>query len=309
MNPTPAGAWRKLGLVSPGPQACDWAVSHAALPVVDVGAPGACRVYFSARDAEGRAQIGVGHLDLTGTTRQLEIDPRPVLTLGALGTFDDSGVTSSCLVVADGRRYQYYTGWTRGVTVPFYLHVGLAVSDDGGRTYRRFSPSPVLDRDAVDPLLTASPWVLVEDGLWRMWYVSGVKWTIENGQPKHYYHVKYAESADGVQWRRHGIVCIDFASADEHAIARPCVLKDPDGRYRMWYSCRGERYRIGYAESADGLSWERHDDRAGIEPSASGWDADMIEYPVVFDAGGRRYMLYNGNGYGRSGMGLAVLGD
>jgi hypothetical protein len=33
----------------------------------------------------------------------------------------------------------------------------------------------------------------------------------------------------------------------------------------------------------------------------------MIEYPAVFDAGGRRYMLYNGNGYGRSGMGLAVL--
>jgi hypothetical protein len=142
-----------------------------------------------------------------------------------------------------------------------------------------------------------------------MWYVSGVKWTIENGQPRHYYHVKYAESADGVRWRRRGVVCIDFASAGEHAIARPCVLKDPDGRYRMWYSCRGERYRIGYAESADGLAWERKDDQAGIEPSPSGWDSDMIEYPAVFDAGGRRYMLYNGNGYGRSGMGLAVLGD
>jgi hypothetical protein len=33
----------------------------------------------------------------------------------------------------------------------------------------------------------------------------------------------------------------------------------------------------------------------------------MIEYPFVFDHGGARYMLYNGNGYGRSGVGLAVL--
>jgi len=281
-------------------------VSHAALPVVDVSVAGICRVYFSARDAGGRAQIGVGDLDLAHPARGLTMAQRPAITLGALGAFDDNGVTSSCLAIVDGRHYQYYTGWSRGVTVPFYFYVGLAVSDDGGGSYRRVSRAPVLERNDVDPFLTASPWVLVEDGLWRMWYVSGVRWTIEHGEPKHYYHVKYAESADGVRWKRQGVVCIDFASAAEHAIARPCVLKDDDGGYRMWYSYRGERYRIGYAESADGITWERKDDRAGIEPSASGWDSEMIEYPAVFDAGGRRYMLYNGNGYGRSGMGLAV---
>ncbi len=33
----------------------------------------------------------------------------------------------------------------------------------------------------------------------------------------------------------------------------------------------------------------------------------MIEFPRVFDHGGRRFMLYNGNGYGKTGFGLAVL--
>jgi hypothetical protein len=33
----------------------------------------------------------------------------------------------------------------------------------------------------------------------------------------------------------------------------------------------------------------------------------MIEYPCVFDHDRRRYMLYNGNDYGRTGIGLAVL--
>jgi hypothetical protein len=33
----------------------------------------------------------------------------------------------------------------------------------------------------------------------------------------------------------------------------------------------------------------------------------MQAYPFVFDEGGRRYMLYNGDGYGRTGIGLAVL--
>jgi hypothetical protein len=190
--------------------------------------------------------------------------------------------------------------------VPFYFYIGLAVSEDG-QTYRKYSIAPILERSEVDPYLTASPWVLVENDVWRMWYVSGVKWTVERGRPTHYYHVRYAESLDGVRWRRSGIVCIDFISSAEHAISRPCVLKDGDGRYRMWYSYRGEAYRIGYAESADGLTWERRDEDAGIHPSLVGWDSEMIEYPVVFDHAGKRYMLYNGNGFGKTGVGLAVL--
>jgi hypothetical protein len=75
----------------------------------------------------------------------------------------------------------------------------------------------------------------------------------------------------------------------------------------MWYASRGAAYRIGYAESADGLQWERKDGEAGLSVSAEGWDSEMIAYPCVFDHRGRRYMMYNGNGYGRTGIGLAVL--
>ena len=33
----------------------------------------------------------------------------------------------------------------------------------------------------------------------------------------------------------------------------------------------------------------------------------MICYPFVFDYSGNRYMLYNGNEYGKTGIGLAIL--
>ncbi len=33
----------------------------------------------------------------------------------------------------------------------------------------------------------------------------------------------------------------------------------------------------------------------------------MICYPFIFDHKGKRYMLYNGNDYGKTGFGLAVL--
>ena len=86
------------------------------------------------------------------------------------------------------------------------------------------------------------------------------------------------------------------------------VLRD-DGLWRMWYSHRGTEYpyRIGYAESRDGLRWTRRDALAGIDISESGWDSEITAYPFVFDHDGNRYMLYAGNGYGREGMGLAVL--
>ena len=301
--------WTKLGQVCTGEGHVTWAATHAALPIVEPVAGSEVRVYFSARDEDGRSHIGVGELDLDRPSGGLRVGAVPVLRPGCPGTFDESGVTTSCVVSHDGKRFLYYTGWTRGVTVPFYFYAGLAVSDDGGQSFARVSRAPILERSDVDPFLTASPWVLVEDGLWRMWYVSGVGWVTTPQGPRHQYHIKYAESRDGIGWTRRGRVCIDFASPEEYAFGRPCVIRDPDGIYRMWYSVRGERYRMGVAESSDGLTWTRMDNAVGLDVSESGWDSEMVEYPLVFDAAGRRYMLYNGNGYGRTGMGLAVLGE
>ena len=265
---------------------------------------GIVRVYFSARDRAGCSHIGVGELDVARPGDGVQPPPAAVLRPGDLGTFDESGVTPACVVSHDGRRFLYYTGWTRGVTVPFYLSAGLAISEDEGRSFTRVSRAPILERSGVDPFFAASPWVLVEHGVWRMWYVSCVGWDLAPIGPRH--HIKYAESRDGIRWTRLGRVCLDFVSPEEHAFGRPSVVRDPDGVYRMWYAVRGDRYRIGFAESADGLTWTRMDESAGIDVSPAGWDSEMIEYPAVFDAERRRYMLYNGNGYGRSGMGLAV---
>ena len=140
-----------------------------------------------------------------------------------------------------------------------------------------------------------------------MWYVSGTGWTIVNHKPRHHYHIQYAESQDGRDWGRSGVVCITYRTPDEYAFGRPCVVQDHD-RYRMWYSCRGDRYRLGYAESDDGIGWIRKDHEASLGPSASGWDSEMIAYPLVFRHHGRLHMLYNGNGYGQTGIGLAIEG-
>jgi hypothetical protein len=80
-----------------------------------------------------------------------------------------------------------------------------------------------------------------------------------------------------------------------------------DEGYEGWYSFVADRgYQIGYATSVDGYSWTRKDSEAGIHLSEDGWDSEAIAYPYVFFHKGRRYMLYNGNRFGKDGFGLAV---
>jgi hypothetical protein len=208
-------------------------------------------LYFSGRDEHGRSVTGAAEFDPRAPDA-IQFQDRPLLEPGPVGAFDDSGAMGSCVIEHEGRKHLYYIGWSRGVSVPFYTFIGCATSEDGGRTFTRVSSAPVVERSRDDPFLTTSPWVLVEEGLWRMWYASGTGWQATGKRPRHYYNVRYAESEDGITWRRSGHVCIDHRHEGEYAIARPCVVKTGD-RYRMWYSHRGDAYRIGYAESADGL--------------------------------------------------------
>jgi len=296
--------WKKMGLIIRPTGKYDWMISHAMVPVAEWRHGDVYRVYFSGRDAQNRSLIGYAEIDLKEPYIILKFSEKPVLGLGTLGCFDDNGVTPSWIVDDGGRKYLYYIGWNKGLTVRMSLVAGLAVSVDGGESFKRVFKVPILDRTNEEPYtLNTGSCVLIEDGLWRMWYVSGVEW-VNPDLPR--YNIKYAESHDGLHWERPGIVCIDFGSPDEHALARPCVRKEGD-IYKMWYSYKGRDYRIGYAESEDGIHWERLDHEAGIDVSPSGWDSEMIEYAFVFQHKSLKYMLYNGNNYGHDGIGLAIL--
>lgn len=298
--------WEKQGILIKPPTHLQWVASHAAVPHAETLSDGRSLVYFTTRDDLRRSHVAVA--ELARGSWEPEVAPEPLLTPGPPGAFDDSGVMTSCLVRRDGLEYLYYQGWHLGATVPFAVFVGCATREVGSEKFRRISPAPILDRDDHDPFMCASPWVLVEGGTWRMWYVSNRCWERADRSWQYRVHIRYAESDDGVVWRRDGRVCIDFQEPGEYAISRPCVVRD-GSLYRMWYSHRGTTYRIGYAESDDGLVWDRSDHLAGIDVSEEGWDSEMVEYACVLDRDGERTLLYNGNGYGATGIGRARLVD
>jgi len=297
--------WRKLGKVFCPSGDVEWMRSHSAVPIALHITGSLFRILFSSRDSSGRSHTGYVIVDIKAPTQVLEVASAPLLSPGALGAFDDSGAMATWVTKHKLTTFLYYIGWNLGVTVPFRNAIGLATLDAQGKAVR-YADGPIVDRSMAEPHFCASCCVIPGEDYWRMWYLSCTQWSISDGRPKHHYHIKFAQSGDGVHWLRDGTVAIDFASADEYAISRPSVLRDGE-IWKMWYSYRGSAYRIGYAESRDGRTWRRKDHLAGIDVAATGWDSEMIEYPFVFDHDGARYLLYNGNGYGESGFGIAVL--
>jgi hypothetical protein len=141
-----------------------------------------------------------------------------------------------------------------------------------------------------------------------MSYCAGSAWTRVAGKEVPVYDLRYCESADGIDWPQAGLPALELTGPDEHGFGRPWVVRD-EGLYRLFFSIRRRSlaaYRLGYAESADGRAWTRVDG-LGLDVSASGWDSEEITYSAVVDVGGQRLCLYNGNGFGRDGFGVAVL--
>lgn len=298
--------WLKLGKIFAPNSDINWMLSHAAMPILHQSTENIGKLYFTTRDRHNRSHTAFLELDLSDPFRILRVSTAPILAPGDDGYFDDSGSMASSIVECPGVLRLYYVGWNLGVSVPFRHAIGLAESRDGGESFSRFSTGPILDRSIWDPCFPSGHSVLFKNGKWRMWYVSCTHWRVVNGQKRHYYHVKYAESNDGINWQRDGIVCLDFANEDEYAFGRPCVIEDHNG-YKMWYCVRGQAYKLGYAESVDGLRWERKDTLAGLETSPGSWDSEMIAYPYVYSFKGNQFMFYNGNDYGQTGVGLAIL--
>lgn len=298
--------WKKLGHVFTPPENHPWMKSHAAYPTAEQLDGDLYRIYFATRDSSNRSQIAYLELDMSNPFEILKIAEKPVFENGQADQFDRSGVTIACIQPHQDQRFLYYLGWNVEVEPPFENKIGIAVSDEKMEHFQRFTDNAIVDLDDSDPISLSYPWVLKEQDTWKMWYGTHIKWTEDYKSMLHV--LKYAESKDGINWGNKQDLQFPIDDPKQYAFSRPVVIND-NGLYRLWYTYRGDEYRIGYAESHDGLKWTRKDDQVGIDVSDSGWDSDAICYPHIFDHDGKRYMFYNGNRYGYSGFGLAVLED
>jgi hypothetical protein len=295
--------WKKLGRIYCPQHQHQKLHTHAANPLAVHLAGNVFRVFYSGRDAQNRSSVSFVDIDVLKLS-VVYSHPEPVFEHGAEDSFYSHGVSIGNIYKVDGVSYILFMGWKNLPGEHWWGQVGRLRLDANTSIF--LDPeTPFMTIDEEDPISMSYPWVLLDRGVYKMWYGSTTTWDVGNGEMEHL--IKYATSLDGNVWQKHG-QAIPCQLGVAQAFSRPTVISDENG-YHMWFSYRGRigvTYRIGYAFSRDGVQWENRLDETGIDVSDTGWDSEMIEYPFVFDHDGSRFMLYNGNGNGKTGFGLAI---
>jgi hypothetical protein len=273
------------------------------------------RIYFAGRDLNNRSHVFYADFDPQLDFKLMRVHHTPVLEPGDDGEFDASGVGPSCALWVGEQIWLYYTGVSLRQDVPYQTAIGLAISNDGGHSFRRAFKGPVMTVGPHDPLFVSMPCVWREAGRFRAVYSSATRWYRGSRQWECCYDLRSSWSEDGMHWHQQADPVLGLSLA-EAGLGRQWVLPDDGGGLRMWLSHRGadgfrsagaQAYRIQSAYSADGHEWQRDSGDLVWAPSPQGcdWDGWMQAYPCVLPLGDEWVMFYNGNDFGSDGFGWA----
>jgi len=296
--------WKKLGQIYSCKPVDSFLQTHASNPLAVLLRDDIYRVFFSGRSRENKSSIGYVDIDIL-KKETISICDKSIFNHGEKNSFFSHGISIGNMHEINSKKYIQFMAWQiRGEDHWRGDIARLRLSDDYNDL--KLDPNKVfIGSDEEDKISLSYSWVIKENDIYKMWYGSTIDWKSENGEMIHV--IKYATSKDGENWIKHGLA-IPYELGVAQAFSRPTVVKDDKG-YHMWFSYRsgdGTKYRIGYAYSLNSKIWDRKKN-SGIDVSENGWDSEMICYPFVFDHKGERYMLYNGNDYGKKGFGLAIL--
>ena len=284
---------------------------HAQVPVVQ-NFNDRWRVFYSDR-VNGKSIPK--YFEISKPDYQIINNSMPIAECGRPGMFDWAGVMPTEIIQPDPSTiFLYYIGWSVRKDVPYHNNLGLMISKDGGRNFQKFSEGPIFSTSYKEPGYIGTISVLYDEGIFKGWYLSCRQWIEVENKFEPIYDIKYAVSKNGIDWKPTNITCIHLEE-DEGGISQASVVKSKQGLYHMWFSVRkkanfrndkNNSYRIKYASSKDGISWVRHKDpHFELNISNSGWDDEMVAYPYVIKDDKELYMFYNGNGFGKTGIGLA----
>lgn len=271
------------------------------------------RIYYSSRDINNKSRISYIEVEAANPINILYEHDKPIIDLGKLGTFDQDGMMLSSIINVGDMKYLYYFGIRKMLDIPNQNMIGLIIYD--GETYKRYSDGPILGISPNDHYYVATPYVLLDNDVFKCWYMSVKEWKIINNKPEFFYDIKYAVSHNGIDWITNNTPCIQLKDL-EGGISSPCVLRI-DNYYEMYYSYRNFydyklnkdcAYKIGYAKSLDGIKWQREDNLTFNSSLMNSYMFDniMMCYPNVIIHDNIKYMIYCGNEFGKCGIGCVI---
>lgn len=301
-------SWSKLGQIWSPTGDKPWARHSFMTPVPIQIDANTIRVFGGVRDDAGVSRISWIDVDRCDPQRVLAVAEKPTLDIGEPGMFDDNGVILGDLLRLSAQHLRmYYVGFQLVAKAKFLAFTGLAESHDNGETFTRVQPTPVIDRAPNALFIAALHSILPTENGYRAWIACGQRWEQIDSIQYPQYNCWSVESPDGMTFdMKNAVKFLDVRGA-EYRIGRPRVNKAGRGyELRVTSDTRDKLYSCHFATSSDGINFNRSDLSELPRGGQSEWDGEMTCYPARLDTDqGESYLFYNGNGMGRTGVGVA----
>lgn len=291
--------FKKIGRIFKANKQYNWMYSHTAMPIPLKLSKHKYRIFFGTRDKYGSPSIGYIDINMKNPLKILNISKEPVLKKGSKGYFDDNGVYPGSIIKMGNELWMYYSGRSNGEAPLYYMSIGLAISKDGGHTWKKKFKAPVLGRSENNPWMVSTPHVIYNKNTLIMYYLSGIEWDSKDLN-KSYYNIKEAYSKDGINWKESSHFCFPFIKK-ENAISSPTIYKDV-----MVFSALVEKeYKLSFSKRKNN-TWRRKKYIQILSKSKDlSWDNISKSYPHIFEYNNNLYLLYSGNNLGKEGIGIA----
>lgn len=298
---------QRMGLIFSADQGPGWMKSHAAYPTPVLVSDEVLRIFMVARDGQNRGSVGYIDVLPDAPSKIIATSQEPCLGPGALGNFSDRGISIGSICKVNGELWLYYLGWNKSQDVPFRNSIGLAISKDGtGTTFAPAFEGPIVDRSRFDPYTLSYPFVEPprdEQSTWQMYYGTSRNGGISEENMCHV--LTTASSQNGIDWTPSGNDEIELETG-EYGLSRPWLLKLEEDEF-AFYSIRKEQYKIGLSKrDKQSGKWIRMSEDV-LGASHNEWENEASCYPGIIQINQRIYMFYNGNQYGKTGIGLSEL--
>ena len=300
--------WRSLGLLFDFESKYEWMNSHASLPTIINISNEYFRIFFSTRDIFNRSHTTFVDLNLQywrPGNKLIHTQKKPTFSPGKIGLFDDCGVTVSTFLKTKSGMYAYYLGWTQKKTTLFSNEIGIAYVDKN-YNFNRIQNLPIYGRTEVEPLTFGYPTILKYNNKISMYYDGIKKWNLKN-QASYKFNLREAIYNKKDKWIFTNKELIKLKS-NERAITRPTFMILNKKLIMIFSLDVAGKYELAAACQNNNGKWSRMNNFTFVN-SGQEWDSIDNCYPSIFESNNQYYMLYNGNGYGKSGFGIAKLFD
>lgn len=285
--------------------------THLSNPYIYSSPLGKITLFYASRDTEGRSHVwGVDLVEQKGYLKAVG-KPNHYFSPGRKGDFDADGVVPSTIVTNRGETFLYYVGWQRLPNGLYETALGLAQANPEDMEFVRLSHAPVLGKSEWDPISVGAADVSwdKEASVWQAIYETNLEWTSNNPKTGYRFGFRRAISSDGVKWEPEEALMLIPEKNETFTSPRFIAAEDTKCYLLFAMKKRGMHYSMKMlATENQGQHWKGLGFGLKVS-SGQKWDDQEQTYPSNMFKGsdGQIFTAYNGNSYGKTGIGVFTL--